>query len=407
MLRILEISIICGLLFCSPVYADEIEGTENEEYIEYVEESGTEEIGPGFVDNDIETSFDDSVDTDNNSDIANVDNENDNESVNVESEEYSDVSDGAVTGESDIEAVEQSSDVDTENPVHDSDLTESELETLSAENVEIERTQSSDVEGTASASSGSGGAPSGAGEYIPHDGGGLQSQIDLYEDLLSTEGTPLFESELNLEDLTDWDLATYYKAVLTNALVDLLGMPDEESDEESDDEEPLIADDFDFKLMKEGILERALPTQSAYKNVVVFHGIFNGYDCDLVIPYDSYKYLTVQNGILINVGSSAVTGKILYDGDILDPAEYDSYVYTLQPIYGSTTNVFNYGSFNYRRHYYVTAGAGGDRITYQDMYGNFTVDDVDVYMSSGERVYYLLLIMLIFGGISHLWTRRH
>lgn len=149
-------------------------------------------------------------------------------------------------------------------------------------------------------------------------------------------------------------------------------------------------------------------TQDSYhKNVVVYHGKFNSYDADLVVPYSVYSSLDVINDYIVNVGSSSITGKILYDNDVLDPSNYDSYVYIMNPVYGSTNNVYTYGSFNYRRHYYLNTSSGYNRITYDDMYGNFYVDDVDVYYSASERQYYLLMVILLAMGVMFLWFRRH
>lgn len=143
------------------------------------------------------------------------------------------------------------------------------------------------------------------------------------------------------------------------------------------------------------------------KNVVVFHGRFNNYDADLIIPYADYSKLTIINDYIVNVGNSSATGRILYDGDLLNPSEYDSYIYIMNPVYGSTSNVYNYGSFNYRRHYYLNTNSGYNRITYDDMYGNFYVDDIDVYYSASERQYYILMVILLFMGVCFLWFRRH
>lgn len=156
------------------------------------------------------------------------------------------------------------------------------------------------------------------------------------------------------------------------------------------------------------ILLRANNGQDNYhKNVVVFHGRFNSYDADLVVPYGSYSSLDVIDNVLVNVGSSSVTGRILYDGDVLSPTEYDSYTYIMNPVYGSTSNVYQYGSFNYRRHYYLNTSSGYNRITYDDMYGNFYVDDIDVYYSASERTYYILMVILLFLGVNALWSRKH
>lgn len=169
-----------------------------------------------------------------------------------------------------------------------------------------------------------------------------------------------------------------------------------------------IASPSDFFVGKK--LRKAVSKSSGggfHKNVVVFHGQFNSYNCDLVVPYDLYRNLDVINDQLVNVGSSTVAGRILYNGESLDTSGYDSYVYFINPIYGSTSNVYRYGNFNYRRHYYLNNSSSYNNISYDDMYGAFYVDDVDVYMSTADRVYYVLLVILLFMGVKWLWIRRH
>lgn len=139
-----------------------------------------------------------------------------------------------------------------------------------------------------------------------------------------------------------------------------------------------------------------------HKNVVVYHGTFNNTDADLVIPYSAYSSLDIINGYLVNLGSSSVTGRLLYNGDLLDPDDYETYDYILGSIYSNPSSVYSYGSFNYQRHYYVSNG----RIVTQDTYGKFYVDDVDVYYTASERQYYILMIILLFMGVSFLWIRR-
>lgn len=155
----------------------------------------------------------------------------------------------------------------------------------------------------------------------------------------------------------------------------------------SSDNELLSESDFDFEY--------------SYKNVVVFTGLFDNTECSLVVPYNSYSSLSVINGNLVNIGLDTVQGRVLYGSDVLDPNNYDSYVYNLQPVYGSTSNVYSRGSFNFLRHYYEDTSDYRDRISYTDTYGNFSVLDTDIYFSSSERSYYLelIIIFLILGVI--------
>ncbi len=144
---------------------------------------------------------------------------------------------------------------------------------------------------------------------------------------------------------------------------------------------------------------------SVYKNTVVFNGTFNGTACRLVVPYSDYSGLNIINGKLLNVGHSSVTGRILYNSDNINSSDYETYSYILNPIYGNTSNVYQYGSFNYQRHYYLSTGSY-NQIRYSDTYGDFTVDETKVYYSASERPLYVLYIILLFMGVNWLWFRR-
>lgn len=234
-----------------------------------------------------------------------------------------------------------------------------------------------------------------------------------YEDGLNDEEIEIFDAfDFESAAESDRSASELIKDIFITALQEVL--PPEEEEFEPDvsyavdrGEEIVDVDVSDDGEMVVTLQKaRASEKDDYHKNVVVFHGSFNNYDCDLVVPYDSYKYLDIIDGKLVNVGSGTVTGRILYDDETLDITKYDTYSYVINPIYGSTSNVYRYGAFNYRRHYFVSSG-NYPSITYEDMYGNFLVDDVDVYYSASERVYYLLMVMLTFMGVIWLWDRRH
>lgn len=164
-----------------------------------------------------------------------------------------------------------------------------------------------------------------------------------------------------------------------------------------------IADDDSISLFDS---EPDSDSGADYKNVVVYTGRFNNTDCQIVFPIDALESLDIINGYLVNVSSSSVTGRLLYDGAIINPSDYDCYDYVLSPLYGSTNNVYQYGSRNYQRHYFLNTNQGYNRITYSDMYGNFYPSDYERYHSEKYRMYYLALISLIAGG-AFLICRKH
>lgn len=234
---------------------------------------------------------------------------------------------------------------------------------------------------------------------------------DLFEDQFNDEEIEIFDSEFpDVREISDYDVAEYNKDLFLEVLSSLL--EDKRNVGENMDtlDEALSIDSAMDREAAEDLskssLQIPLVSASGLKNVVVFKGSFNNYDAELVVPFEQYKYLSVIDGKLVNVGSTAVTGKILYDGESIDLSEYDSYVYVLNPIYSSTANVYNYGSFNYRRHYYLSNGGVGNRINYEDMYGNFLVDEVKLYSSVSERLYYAVLFIILLLGVGAIWSRH-
>lgn len=234
---------------------------------------------------------------------------------------------------------------------------------------------------------------------------GLLSLNELHEEYpnLIIEGVDEYEeSQVGYDQSFDLSQASTGSAAesLKNLILSIL--PSKEEDPEN-----INYAAVESPALKASPLRANNEPDNYHKNVVVFHGRFNNYNADLVVPYSSYASLDVIDSVLVNVGSSSVTGRILYDDEVLDPSKYDTYSYILNPVYGSTSNVYNYGSFNYRRHYYLNTSSGYNRITYDDMYGNFYVDDIDVYYSASERTYYILMVILLFMGVTALWSRKH
>lgn len=170
------------------------------------------------------------------------------------------------------------------------------------------------------------------------------------------------------------------------------------------EEEPVeidIAEDTDYKSMPM-LLAATKKAENTYKNVVVYTGRFDNTECRLIIPYNGFSSLSVIDGYLVNVGTSSLTGRILYNDDELDPDSYDTYSYVLNPVYNSPSNVYRYGSYNYRRHYYVNNMG----ISYSDTYGKFYVDDVKIYYNDSSRTYYALLVVLFMFGISFIRGKK-
>lgn len=212
---------------------------------------------------------------------------------------------------------------------------------------------------------------------------------------LATPGDIDYEIEMENQQSIELDQA--FDRSITERLEDLLlslGVEKENDPEEI------------YYTYESPQLLRAHDNSKRYRNVIIYEGSFDGTNCRLVIPYGKISDLIVLDGYLTNIGSSSVTGRILYDDDELDPDDYDTYSYILNPVYGSTSNVYTYGSFNYCRHYYVQHSGVSDRITYTDTYGKFYVDDMKIYYSSSERLYYAVIVLILLFGIGAIWNRH-
>lgn len=197
--------------------------------------------------------------------------------------------------------------------------------------------------------------------------------------------------EMDIDELHDNDTSSI--GSITELLKNIFKVEDEP--EEID----VANDDYEKMPMLLAITKKV---ENTYKNVVVYDGRFDNQECRLVIPYNGFSSLSVIDGELVNIGNSAVTGRILYGDDEIDPNVYDTYSYILNPVYNSPANVYRYGSYNYRRHYYQQ-NAG---INYSDLYGKFYVDDVHIYYSDSQRTYYGLLAVLGMLGLLFIRGKR-
>lgn len=195
-----------------------------------------------------------------------------------------------------------------------------------------------------------------------------------------------------------------YNTGFTESLADyFLKLENDPQDIETAEEEDVIMLDPMSDINSSPVLLAPLSALSGYdddyKNTVVLTGRFNGSTCRLVVPYSAWQGLTMVNGVLLNISNTAITGRLLYGSEEITPSGYTTYNYILNPVYGSTANVWRYGSFNYQRRYYLYTNptTGSQSIQYIDTYGAFYVDDVKIHYSSSERSYYALMILFVVG----------
>ena len=116
--------------------------------------------------------------------------------------------------------------------------------------------------------------------------------------------------------------------------------------------------------------------------------------------------MNIIDGKLVNVGSDIVRGRFLFNDSSIDPSEYDIKVFVLNPVYGNTQSVYQYGSFNYQIHYYLSRSGSYDRIVSDNTYGDFYVTDTHIYWSSSDRSYYALFIIIFMLGGVYICLRR-
>ena len=214
----------------------------------------------------------------------------------------------------------------------------------------------------------------------------------------SDEEIEIFDAEfIDNTEASDRDVAEYIKDLFVMAVSEVMPM----QDDEEDGPEEIIQAESPMMLLGSRNVE-----SNIYKNTVVFDGTFNNTDCRLVIPYSDYSFVNIIDGKLLNVGHSSITGRILYNSEDLNSTDYETYSYILNPLYGSTSSVYSYGSFNYQRHYYLNTSSGYNRITYSDTYGDFNVIDTKIYYSDSERTTYAMYILIFVLGVMFIWMRR-
>lgn len=230
--------------------------------------------------------------------------------------------------------------------------------------------------------------------YDPHDVE-FEYNPDVMEEF-SDEEVEIFDAEFIDNTVTsDRGVAEYIKDLFIMAVSEVMPLSDESED---------VPDDIEIAESPILLMNNRSSNSNIYKNTVVFTGRFNNQDVRLVIPYSAYSQVNVIDGKLLNVSNSNITGRFLYSNEDLNSTEYETYSYILNPVYGSTNNVYLYGSFNYQRHYYPRSGY--NQITYTDTYGDFFVEDIDIYYSSSERELYTIYILIILLGMVFLWMRK-
>lgn len=108
-------------------------------------------------------------------------------------------------------------------------------------------------------------------------------------------------------------------------------------------------------------------------HVVSYKVRFNGNDYTAVFPVSAADSLSVSDGVLCNVGSSAVTGRLFTDG--FDTGSYGDRYVTLNSVLSTSgnNNAYRYGSWSYVTSYYPNTGTGSSSLSSTVTYGNIYV----------------------------------
>lgn len=124
-----------------------------------------------------------------------------------------------------------------------------------------------------------------------------------------------------------------------------------------------------------------------------------GYSGVLMIP-TSYKesvYID-DNGVLWNVGSSSIVGRLLLSRS-MNSGDYKQYIVTVQSCLTNTaSSVYRNGSLSYVTRYYLS----GTSISNSAYYGDVVVsDDMSTYSKDASfqtNLYLLIIIFVLLGG---------
>lgn len=160
---------------------------------------------------------------------------------------------------------------------------------------------------------------------------------------------------------------------------------------------------YSVSLMSDGeVSEFSLTGDFAIdNNVVIYEGTFSGTSYRLVFPAEYEQYLIVtDDGHLYNLSGSTLTGR-LFSGSDVDYLEYEYSSFVLNSVLGNVAStIYNYGYPSYMRSYYLSTSGSYDRISYNDTYGLFVVNNIVRTVSSDPvqvNNYYTLILMMIGG----------
>lgn len=136
-------------------------------------------------------------------------------------------------------------------------------------------------------------------------------------------------------------------------------------------------------------------------NTLLYYGTFDNRIAWLLLPVSAADQLTTIDGVLTNISSSNITGRLFYE-DAFSLTTYENTYFTLISQFSTNlpSTIFSYSFPSYARSYYNNNG----RITYADTYGTFQVSQLlpTVDNSRSEKTYDLLFIICLIIGTQYI-----
>lgn len=135
------------------------------------------------------------------------------------------------------------------------------------------------------------------------------------------------------------------------------------------------------------LLQSGLPSEG----VITVKGVFDGVNYTVLFPLQYLDSIFVSDeGYLINVGSSSITGRA-FTGSSFNTSDYNMHILTIRSaLADSANNVYQYQSLGSMKSYYES----GTRLSSDSVYGEFLVDSLD-YDFGGSPEYLSMLYDLV------------
>ena len=193
-----------------------------------------------------------------------------------------------------------------------------------------------------------------------------------------------------IPDLSGQSLSNLYVENL------IISTPEVEISEEEEEEIYILSPSESFSSRSLPIIPR--------DNTLLYFGSFDNRDCWALFPQSASDSLCSIDGVLVNLGSSNITGRIFY-ADAFDLTDFQLSFIVLSSQFstGTANTVYTYSYPSYVRYYY----SNGQRLVNSDSYGFFYVSDiVPTFDTSREqKQYYIILIICLFVGSGFIFSR--